>query len=78
MKKENINRMEMEVESRWKEYRLEEISSVQTCHKQRKNLADRMKDTSDPLRLVKVRDMWLTGFDVPCLHTMYIRTNGIL
>jgi type I restriction enzyme R subunit len=31
-----------------------------------------MKDPADPLRLVIVRDMWLTGFDVPCLHTMYI------
>jgi type I restriction enzyme R subunit len=31
-----------------------------------------MKDTEDELKLVIVRDMWLTGFDVPCLHTMYI------
>ena len=37
-----------------------------------KNLADRMKDPADPLHLVIVIDMWLTGFDVPCLHTMYI------
>ena len=35
-------------------------------------LSDRMKDTADPLKLVIVRDMWLTGFDVPCLHTMYV------
>jgi type I restriction enzyme R subunit len=35
-------------------------------------LAGRMKDPKDPLRLVIVRDMWLTGFDVPCLHTLYI------
>lgn len=35
-------------------------------------LATRFKDPQDPLRLVIVRDMWLTGFDVPCLHTMYI------
>lgn len=35
-------------------------------------LAERMKDPKDPLRLVIVRDMWLTGFDVPCLHTLYI------
>jgi len=35
-------------------------------------LSDRMKDPQDPLKLVIVRDMWLTGFDVPCLHTMYI------
>ncbi|KAF0127375.1 MAG: type I restriction enzyme R subunit [Elusimicrobia bacterium] len=34
-------------------------------------LAGRMKDPKDPLKLVIVRDMWLTGFDVPCLHTLY-------
>lgn len=37
----------------------------------RKNLEKRFKDPADPLRLVIVRDMWLTGFDAPCLHTMY-------
>ena len=31
-----------------------------------------MKDTRDELKLVIVRDMWLTGFDVPSMHTMYI------
>jgi len=35
-------------------------------------LAHRFKDPKDELHLVIVRDMWLTGFDVPCLHTMYI------
>ncbi|MFA6098313.1 MAG: type I restriction endonuclease subunit R [Patescibacteria group bacterium] len=35
-------------------------------------LATRMKDPSDELKLVIVRDMWLTGFDVPSLHTMYV------
>ena len=35
-------------------------------------LARRFKDPNDELELVIVRDMWLTGFDVPCLHTMYI------
>jgi type I restriction enzyme, R subunit len=35
-------------------------------------LAKRVKDPSDPLQLVIVRDMWLTGFDAPDLHTMYI------
>ena len=39
---------------------------------QRRNLADRMKDPADTLKLAIVRDMWLTGFDVPCLHTLYI------
>ena len=32
----------------------------------------RLKDPEDPLKLVIVRDMWLTGFDVPPLHTMYV------
>jgi type I restriction enzyme R subunit len=32
----------------------------------------RMKDIDDPLRIVLVRDMWLTGTDIPCLHTLYI------
>lgn len=38
----------------------------------RDTLASRMKDTSDELQIVIVRDMWLTGFDVPSMHTMYI------
>lgn len=38
----------------------------------REALAKRFKDPDDPLKLVFVRDMWLTGFDVPCLHTMYM------
>ena len=37
----------------------------------REALAKRLKDPNDPLKLVIVRDMWLTGFDAPCLHTMY-------
>ncbi|MES9695036.1 type I restriction endonuclease subunit R [Bacillus toyonensis] len=41
--------------------------------KQRRDtLARRMRDTSDELKIVIVRDMWLTGFDVPSMHTMYI------
>ena len=35
-------------------------------------IAKRFRDPSDPLQIVLVRDMWLTGFDVPCLHTMYL------
>lgn len=35
-------------------------------------LAKRAKDPADPLKLILVRDMWLTGFDAPCMHTMYI------
>ena len=38
----------------------------------KKRLEKRYKDPSDPLRIVIVRDMWLTGFDAPCVHTMYI------
>lgn len=41
--------------------------------KKRRNLLEkRMKDMNDELQLVIVRDMWLTGFDVPSMHTMYI------
>ena len=43
-----------------------------TTKTQRKALSDRMKDPADPLKLVIVRDMWLTGFDAPCLHTLYV------
>ena len=38
----------------------------------KKRLEKRFKDPLDPLKLVIVRDMWLTGFDAPCAHTMYI------
>ena len=38
----------------------------------KKRLEKRFKNPKDPLKLVIVRDMWLTGFDVPCLHTMYV------
>ncbi|WP_130472314.1 type I restriction endonuclease subunit R [Candidatus Magnetaquicoccus inordinatus] len=38
----------------------------------KKRLEKRFKDPKDPLRLVIVRDMWLTGFDVPCLHSLYV------
>jgi type I restriction enzyme R subunit len=38
----------------------------------RKRLEKRFKDPADPLRLVIVRDMWLTGFDAPCVHTLYV------
>jgi type I restriction enzyme R subunit len=48
------------------------ISKHHTTKEQRRALAERMKDTEDELKLVIVRDMWLTGFDVPSLHTMYM------
>ena len=40
--------------------------------KVKKRLEKRFKKADDPLRIVIVRDMWLTGFDVPCLTTMYV------
>lgn len=49
-----------------------EISKHHTTKQQRKDLAERMKDPADELKIVIVRDMWLTGFDAPCLNTMYI------
>jgi type I restriction enzyme R subunit len=38
----------------------------------KKRLEKRFKDPFDPLKLVIVRDMWLTGFDAPCVHTLYV------
>ena len=50
--------------------------------RRRDQLANRARDPSDPLRLVIVRDMWLTGFDAPCMNTMYIdkpmRGHGLM
>ena len=48
----------------------------------REELAQRFRDPDDPLRVVLVRDMWLTGFDAPSLHTMYVdkpmRGHGLM
>ena len=48
----------------------------------REALAKRFRDPADPLRVVLVRDMWLTGFDAPSLHTMYVdkpmRGHGLM
>ena len=49
-----------------------DISKHHTTKEERRILADRMKSPEDELKLVIVRDMWLTGFDVPNLHTLYI------
>jgi type I restriction enzyme, R subunit len=50
--------------------------------RRREALADRFRNPADPLRIVLVRDMWLTGFDAPSLHTMYIdkpmRGHGLM
>ena len=50
----------------------ESFQPHRTTKQQRKELAIRMKEPSDSLKLVIVRDMWLTGFDAPSMHTMYI------
>jgi len=50
----------------------ESFQDHHTTKQQRKDLALRLKDVNDELELVIVRDMWLTGFDAPILHTMYI------
>ena len=48
----------------------------------RMELADRFRDADDPFKVVIVRDMWLTGFDAPSLHTMYVdkpmRGHGLM
>ena len=49
-----------------------EMARHHTTKDQRRILADRMKAPDDEMKLVIVRDMWLTGFDVPPLHTLYI------
>ncbi|MBK5958367.1 DEAD/DEAH box helicase [Rhodoplanes elegans] len=50
--------------------------------KRREELADRFRDAKDPFKVVIVRDMWLTGFDAPCLSTMYVdkpmRGHGLM
>jgi len=43
-----------------------------TTKQQKKDLEKRFKNPADPLKIVIVRDMWLTGFDAPCLATMYV------
>jgi len=50
--------------------------------RRREFLANRFRDPNDPLKMVIVRDMWLTGFDCPSLHTMYLdkpmRAHGLM
>ena len=59
-----------------------EISRFRRSKPELKDLARRFRDPDDPLRVVVVRDMWLTGFDVPALHTLYVdkpmRDHGLL
>lgn len=49
-----------------------EIAKHHTTKQERKDLSERMKNPDDKLKIVIVRDMWLTGFDAPCLNTMYV------
>ncbi len=59
-----------------------EISCFRRTKAQLKQLAKRFRDPDDELRIVVVKDMWLTGFDAPVLHTLYIdkpmRDHGLL
>ncbi len=49
-----------------------ELNRYRTTKEQRRALARRLQDPDDALKIVIVRDMWLTGFDAPILNTMYI------
>lgn len=49
-----------------------EFQKHRTSKTQRDQLAKRMKDVNDELQIVIVRDMWLTGFDAPAMHTLYV------
>ena len=50
----------------------EHLQPHHTSKQQQKDLEKRFKDPADPLKIVLVRDMWLTGFDAPCMATMYV------
>jgi len=43
-----------------------------TTKERREQIKARLKDPDDPLKMVIVRDMWPTGTDIPCLHTLYV------
>ena len=49
-----------------------ELQAHHTGKQQKRDLEKRFKDPADPFKIVIVRDMWLTGFDAPCLATMYV------
>jgi len=59
-----------------------EISRFRRSKAELKELANRFRDPGDPLQIVVVKDMWLTGFDAPVLHTLYVdkpmRDHGLL
>jgi type I restriction enzyme R subunit len=59
-----------------------ELSQFRRSKPELRELAKRFRDPDDPLRVVVVKDMWLTGFDAPVLHTLYVdkpmRDHGLL
>ncbi len=48
------------------------MATAYSFKSKRKDIGDRLKNPNDPLKIAIVRDMWLTGFDAPCLNTLYI------
>ncbi len=50
----------------------EDFELPRMTKQEQEDIKSRFKDPNDPLKFVIVRDMWLTGFDAPCLHTMYV------
>jgi type I restriction enzyme R subunit len=60
----------------------QELQPHLTSKKERDALANRARDPDDPLKVVIVRDMWLTGFDAPCMHSLYVdkpmRGHGLM
>lgn len=50
----------------------EALRAHATSARENKLPEKRINDPNDPLKIVIVRDMWLTGFDAPCLHTLYV------
>jgi len=50
----------------------EDFGLPRMTKQEQEDIKARFKDPDDPLKFVIVRDMWLTGFDAPCLHTMYV------
>src|SRR5690606_32096356 len=59
-----------------------EISKYRRSAQEMRDVAEDFKDPDHPLRIVVVRDMWLTGYDAPVLHTLYVdkpmRDHGLL
>ncbi len=50
----------------------EDFGLPRMTKQEQEDIKTRFKDPNDPLKFVIIRDMWLTGFDAPCLHTMYV------